>query len=344
MYDFKILEPEYIPWGRIEACEDHVVYKSQAWIEHLQRCYHVAPYVLEVYDADDLIGYFVGERFRKGVWIIAAGFEGWSTAYQGLSMLRPVTVNKRVDIYGELIEFLFRERQCTYFQAADWHLELPQVVLADLRYEVVAGYVLDISRCEEALLAGMRASTKSIIRKGKNSGVTNRIAGNVADFVDAHYDHLLAVFARQHLKPTKRKEEVREQICSMQKWHKSLLVEAVAHDGESLASGFFLHDNKIAFIVSGGNSTRALKMGVNEPLMFEAIRLLKQRGVTTLEFGGGRRFKEKYGPTPYVRPRIMACRFKVLFLIKRLAREGYYLARAMVAAFRAKTSIGTEMH
>lgn len=331
MFIFKKIERSKISWSEIENCYDHIVFKSRAWVEYIVHVKKVTPYILEVYNEEKLIGYFIGAKFNFFFTIIAAPFEGWTTPFQGLSLLNPVSVNQRIEIYQSLIQFLFTNKECMYFQATDFHLEVAHVAHSNLKYEIYPSYILDLTPEIGELLKNMDHGARRQIKLAKSRGIAIRNSDDVECYVNNYYDQLCDVFSKQHLQPTHSKNDIKDQISAMFEADKILLLEAVSSDNNPLASLFIAFDNKIAFGLGAASFREYQKLCPNEPLMFEAIKQLKNRGITMLEFGGRRNYKEKYGPVPYIKPRIIASRYKGVIEFKGFAKRTYYKTRELIA-------------
>lgn len=332
MYAFKIIKNSKTPWDKIESCYDHIVFKSKAWVEYLECNKKITPYILEIYKEDNLLGYFVGAKFKKIFFtIIAAPFEGWTTPFQGISLFNPVSINQRIEIYQSLIQFLFKSNECMYFQSTDFHLEVANVAHSNLKYEVYASYILDLTPDIEKLLNNMNSGAKRYIKSAKSRGITIRCPENIDDYIDVYYNQLENVFAKQYLQPTHKKEDIRNQILTLYKADKILLLESISSDNISLASLFIAFDNNIAFGLGTASYKKFQKLCPNEPLWFEAIKILKNKGVKILDFGGRRNYKEKYGPLPYIKPRIIASKYPGVLGFKAIAKKAYYSFRELIA-------------
>ena len=82
MYEFNYLINDCIPWQILDKSNDQNVFKTREWFDFLQKTQKCEPCIIEIYDKDNLIGYFVGEKLRKVIKIVASPFEGCSTSFQ----------------------------------------------------------------------------------------------------------------------------------------------------------------------------------------------------------------------------------------------------------------------
>lgn len=333
-FSFKIIDRKGIDWEKIESCYDHTVFKSQKWINFLIDTQNVEPFVVEIIQKDKLIGFFIGEKFKKIFTIVSSPFEGWSTSFQGLNMLNPISIKMRVGIYEELIKYLFDQKICSFFQSSDWQLDLAHVAHSGLKFEILKGYYLDLSKSEKEIFDNMSSSAKDPIRKAKKNNITVKIPKETSSYLDVYYAQLLDVFGKQGLKPTHNLKDISLMVNTMVQSNKILMMESVSTEGIGMASGFFLYDNDFAFYAGGASFQRFQKLCPNEILIFEALKGLKELGVRTVEFGGGRRYKEKYGTTPYVKPRIVASRYPSLYVLKSVSKRFYYELRNSISVVK----------
>jgi len=174
MYHFKKIEISDIPWDKIESCYDHIVFKSKAWVGYLIQNKKITPFILGIYKEERLLGYFIGSKFKFIFTVIASPFEGWTTPFQGLSMVDSVSVNQRIEIYKELIQFLFKSGECSYFQATDFQLEVANVAHSTLKYEIYPSYILDLTPKIEELFRNMNSGARRQIKASQGRGIIIR--------------------------------------------------------------------------------------------------------------------------------------------------------------------------
>ena len=329
MYEFSILDHRAAPWERIESCVDHVVFKSRTWIDFLTETQGITPLVVAVGKDGRTIGWFIGGTMRKGIRIVASPFEGWSTPFQGLSVLEPISTRERLLIYEELIPFCYAKTGCWFFQTTDWSLKPEDLDGSPLTCQAVKGYRLDLSRDEAALFAGFDSATRRAIRKAQKGGVTVQEPTDLDQFITDYYDQLQDVFGKQGLKPTYLRSRVEALIKHLHGAGRLLLLESRSAEGKCIGTGIFPAAHQLMQFWGGASYRSHQILRPNEILFWEAIRYWKQRGVLEFEFGGGGAYKEKYGPEPYRRAQIIAPRWPILSRLKTLARAGFTLARTL---------------
>lgn len=324
MYSFTIVNIDNIPWDKIESCYDHNVYKSKAWFNYLRSAYKVSPYILEIGNNNGLVGYFVGYRFKRLFNIIGSPFEGFHTPFQGLNLITEVSQNTRIEIYNELINFVFNQKHCSFFQVDDFQLDLAYVANSELKYNLHKGYLLNLEQSIDDIFKNMSGSAKKPIKAAKHRDIIINVVDDVERFIENYYEQLTDVFKKQNLKPFHSKSDIGDQIRILFEAKKILMLEAVNSLNESLATIYYAYENSLAFLVGFASYSKYQKLSMNEILMFESLIRLKELGITTLEFGGGRKYKEKYGPIPYVKPQIYAAKYNALIWLKKAGKVIYY--------------------
>lgn len=332
-YKFKKLNKEEIDWRVIEATSDSTIYKSSGWFEYLHQWKKITPVVIEI-STDEVIGYFVGELIFKGVTILGSPFEGFGTGHQGLSMLKEIQPSERLDIYNQLSAWIFDSKIASYIQIEDYQLTMEDLDGKNVAYEGHEGYVIDLLQSEETIYQNMHPrSCRYRINKSRKSGVIIRETTDVDRFVDVYYNQLLEVFNKQGLTPTYDKSCVRSLVDSLYP-ERMLLLEAVTAEGDIAATGLFPGDKNMAIFWGGASYQRFQKFCPNEPLIWEAIKIWKERGTKVFDMCGVRPYKLKFGPVLYTKPRIMFARCRGLISAKRIIKKIYYGIRSFKAKLK----------
>lgn len=352
-YRYRHLNNSDIPWTEIEQCHDSTVFKTRAWSRFLQDSLHVSPYIIEIaHDDGEVAGWFYAQLItRMGIKVLASPFEGWTTSYQGLCMRRRVSVEERMEIYRGLFDHCLSTSVCHMVQVSDWQLpeSLPDTftvssrVCGDVcggtsggvrgRFGVVVencrSIYLDITPDEDRLLRSFRQkSARYSISKATRLGVTVREAQDMHAFAKAYYAQLRDVFDRQNLVPPYDESRVSKMLEALHCTGMAVALEALhPQTGESMATIIFIHHNGLAFYWGAASWRQYHAYCPNELLFFEAVKRLKQRGVTTIEMEGIRKYKEKYNPTVYSKPKLMAARHTVTIRLKTMAKRAYYAVR-----------------
>ena len=327
MLEFSILDYDAAPWEQIESCVDHVIYKSKSWMDFICATQSINPLIISIRKDGEVIGFFIGGRLRKGIAIVGSPFEGWNTAFQGISTLAPIPVQERIGIYRELIPFCYATPGCAFFQASDWSLHPEDMEGSGLTVKPVRGYTMDLTLDNKTLLSRFNRASRRAIEKAKEYGLIVQEPADLPAFVDEFYDQLLDVFHKRSQKPTFPRSRVKALVERLRGTGKLLLLETRTPEGRCIATGIFISTDKVAHWW-GSTSYRADQiMRPNEILFWDAIQRLKGKGVQVFELGSTGTYKEKYGPAPDARVQILAPRWEFLHALKTLAQKVYYAMR-----------------
>jgi lipid II:glycine glycyltransferase (peptidoglycan interpeptide bridge formation enzyme) len=200
-------------------------------------------------------------------------------------------------------------------------------------YEGHDGYMIDLSLSEDELYKNLhQKSCRYSINKSKKLGVSIRETMDVENFVDVYYLQLQEVFKKQGLSPTYKKDCVQALVKALYPDH-ILLLEAVTKDGEIAATGLFPGEKNIAVFWGGASYQKFQNLCPNEPLIWEAIRIWKNRGAKIFDMCGLRPYKLKFGPTLYTKPRIFFAKYRILIFAKRILKRIFYGLRKARAKF-----------
>ena len=334
MYTFQLVPKDHIPWGIIHGTEDSTIYKVKEWFDYLYRWKKILPFIVEINQEHNVIGYFVGEKIKKGINIIGSPFEGIGTAHQGLSMVKKITPDERIKIYNSLSKWIFSNRHGMFVQIEDWQLTLDDCEKAKAKYSQVDGYLINLSLDEDVLYHNLhQKSCRYSINKSIKQGVTIRETEDSERFIDIYYDQLLEVFAKQGLSPTYEKDCVKALVESLYP-QKLLLLEAVSADGEIIATALFPGEKNLAVFWGGASYQKYQKLCPNEPLIWEGIKRWKERGTKFFDMCGVRQYKLKFGPELYAKPRLYYAKYPLLISLKEFAKKTYYSFRAFKAIFK----------
>ena len=336
MYKFKKIGENFIPWDKISNCYDSTIYKTKEWADFLWLSQKVKPYVIEII-SENTIGYFYGQKIRRfGISMVVSPFEGWTTAFQGLSMLKVIDAKERVNIYKELVKWLFDTNECLLFQVRDWQLNVTDVD-GVFNYEKVFGYKLDLTLDfnTEIYKNFKEKSCKYSIKKAIKKRLKVRQVYDGEQFASHYYNQLIDVFSKQGLKPTYSIERILDLTKTLNIGKDLLLYETYLDDDKTcIATGLFVRNEKLAVYFGAASYSKYQNLCPNELLMYTAIKDLHELGTIEMEFGGGRKYKEKYGPSPFYSPRIILAKYPILITVKTLAKRFYYWIRHILSYFR----------
>lgn len=334
-YNFEISQD--IPWSEIEHTYDSNVYKTHSWFNHLGESCNVKPFVVTILNNNQVIGWLVAGKIKRfGLNVIASPFEGWATSYQGLSLINKITKEERINIIIQIKLFLFKKCNIHFFQLSDWEIDYDDISGLNIHTEPINSYLLDISTSIEELFKSFKQkSCQYCIHKAQKQGVIIKEPDDLSIFGHEYYKQLEDVFIKQNLKPTYGENRVQSLLHSMNKNKELIVLEALHPETKKcMACIIFLLHNGIGFYWGASSWREYQKYCPNELLMFEGIKVLKNRGCVELEMEGIRAYKEKYNPIKYSKPKIVFAKYKIIIILKNYAKKMYYGLRDLMAFFR----------
>ena len=314
----KPVPPAGREWERMDTFPDRVIFQTREWLQFIASTQGAEPVVAAVMDGREHVGWFTGATFRRfGLRILGSPFPGWTTESMGFNLADGVD---RRAAAAALIPFAFETLRCAHVELKDRRLDDAEALVEHgFASEPTQSFEIDLSGDEDAIFGRMSSACRRAVRRGAKVGVTVEEASGTG-FADEYYAQLVEVFGRQELVPTYGVERVRALIAALEPAGRLLLLRARAPDGVPIATGIFPGFNDTAYFW-GGASVRAHQIHrPNEAIFWYAIRYWRDRGMTTLDLGGGGEYKRKYGPTEVRIPSFRASRFRALPALREAAR------------------------
>lgn len=351
VYGFQSIIPSERDWAIIEASEDSTCYHSKKWSDYLRLIgFHV--FVLKVFQEQKLIGYFIGEKIWRGVTIVASPYEGIGTYTQGLIMMQDVSFEVRLEIYIALSKWLIDNHISSYFQVDDWQMreesaewDADKAYLnkrlseSGIRYDIRPTLFVSLNKSVEELWSGLHyKSCKYCINKARKLGLKAIVidkAEDISEFVDVHYNQLLEVCRRKGVKPKAAQERKRMlALCESLFPDRVLMIKVVGPDEEgviqNMSSGIFCIDKGECSYWTGASYQRYQKYCPNELMVWEAMRMLSEKGAGDLNFCGMANYKLKFGTIYAYVPRLIFSKYSWLYDAKNLAKRLYHRSRKLL--------------
>lgn len=329
----KAIELDKVNWQRLDQFQDRTVFQTREWLRFLAETQRAKPLVLELEDGGATAGYFTGLVFRRfGFKILGSSFPGWTTPYIGFNLSRGVS---RSAALAAVEDVAFGALKCMHIEVSDPYFSEDDGQSLGFTREHYASYRTDLTRSEEELFSLMDSSCRRCIRKAEKSGVTVEEAHDLA-FADEYYTQLLDVFARQGLVPTYDVHRVRAVIRNVQPVGRLLLLRARDPKGRCIATGIFPGFNKIAEFWGNASVHTGQILRPNEAIHWYAMRYWRNRGVEIYDWGGGGKYKEKYGCKPYRVPWFSKSRYKLVLKLRNEAKKAFERKQRALGWLRTK--------
>lgn len=352
MYQFQIISPTNDVWNEIENSIDSTCFFSEKWHIYLNKI-GFKPYIVEVSNANDVIGYFFGEKLGCGIRFIAAPIEGIGTYTQGLCARSAISNHERILIYQSLAEWLFNTNEAYLLQVDDWQLRktskewIPYETFKHdfleelgIKYSVRPTLCVDVNTSEEIMWSNLHyKSCKYSVNKARKLGLVCRQItdfNEINSFVKIHYSQLKEVYANKGMRPKASQKPKRMQaLCESLFPDRVIMLEVIGmdHNGveQIMSSGIYCLDKGQCVYWTGASYQRYQKYCPNELMVWEAMRLLNQRGGGELNFGGMATYKLKFGTFYEYIPRISFAKYSWMLNILPWLKLQYHNTKRLIA-------------
>jgi CelD/BcsL family acetyltransferase involved in cellulose biosynthesis len=311
-----------VPWAELDERNDRTIGQTRAWLEFLQESQGARPALAQVLDGSTAVGWFTGATVRRGgIRQLGSPLKGWTTAAMGFNLDDGAS---RTEAFAALPRFAFGELRCLHLELADRALTEDRAVPDDYAISHLPGYALDLAgRTDDDLMAAMTPYGRRDVRRALRNGIEIE-AVDPADptFVDDFHAWLRDAFAKRGLTATYPPERVASLLRHLGPTGDLLMLRARTPDGQPAAAGIFPGRAGGTVEFWGGSSDRSLQhLLPNEALMWHALRTWRDRGAERFDFGGGGRYKAKYGGRPQTLPWVRSSRFELLERARSLALD-----------------------
>lgn len=349
MYFFREIPSNDVNWNAVEATCDSTVFHSQKWTQYLKKI-HNKPIVFSVEEENTIIGFFVGVKKWIGITMICAPMDGTGTYTQGLCFKEPVADEKRITVYKELAEWLFKEHKASYLQVDDWQLRItkPDWEAIDchellntfsIKHKMRTTIEISLDIPEEEMWKRLHyKSCKYSINKAQKMGLHTRIIDkfeDIPEFARIHYEHVANVHKRHgtRTKMTQNRKRM-QKLCEALFPDRGLMIQVLGNDENGqeqvMSSAIFGFDKGECIYYTSGSYMQYLKYCPNELMLWEAMKILHERGAGTLNFGGMANYKLKFGSQYAFVPKFHFSKYEFIYDLKHLAWKTYHGFRKLI--------------
>jgi hypothetical protein len=298
------------------------VYHSSGWLTYLKRSQGAQPVTAEVLSEGRVVGHYVGAMVRRfGVRILGSPMPGWGTQVMGFLLDDGVDRRAAADA---LLPFAYGELRCAHVELGDRLLTPDE--MAGSRY-VVSSWssqtTVDVSGSDDDIVAQAHSRTRTYMRRGPRNGLHGE-AGHGSEFADEYYDQLVDVFASSGLVPTVPRERVRQLIEALEPSGQVTLTRLVDADDNHLGTSICIGRNRRAMLWGLAFFRQYSRLHPVEPLQFETMKALRERGYTIYNMAGSEPSKAKFASA--VEPLLLVrnSRFPALEAGRAIFRRTFY--------------------
>ena len=302
--------------AELDRYPDRTLFQTKPWLDFIAESQHAETIIARLTESGRVVGYFTGAIIRKfGLKILGSPFPGWTTSYMGFN-LQPGVMRR--DLFPALKRFVFHELGCVHLECMDRLVSIGEANQLGWKYRVFSNFEIDLAPDEGTILAQMKGSCRTSIRKAEKSGVVVEVAAD-SSFAEEYYQQLTDVFAKQSLSPTYSIERVRLLIKHLVPTGNLLLVRARDSEGQCIATGIYPAMNGTMYFWGGASWRKYQLLQPNEAVHWFAMRYWKERGMMICDMGGGGEYKRKYGGREISVPYLRTSRYPFLEATRNLA-------------------------
>lgn len=316
-YCFSVISPSESDWLEIESCIDATVFHTRLWDSFLSSVGRRRVVIAVSNGNNKRIGFFIGTKKWLGIRIIGAPSGGTGTFVQGLCLKKEVSVEERLQIYLALVDFCFKRRIAGYIQISDWRMmevyddmearmtwSMPLLNQLGVYNTLRISLFIDTKPSEEELWSNLKyKSCKYPIHKAEKNGLYVKCIENAEEipaFVNTLSDLISDVSRRKKVKRHAHHNKKKLlALCKALFPNRILMLQVigVADDGEQhvMASSIFCIGKAASNYFSGASNEIYMKYCPNEIMVWEAIKILHQRGAGDLILGDVAPYKKKFG-------------------------------------------------
>ena len=318
-------------WETMKTADDSSIFFTREWDDY-QTKMGKKRIVVSVSSEGKIVGYFLGSKFWAGIKVIMAPSMGTGTYTQGLCMLEPITEIERIEIYKQLVAWLFKKKKADYIQirdlqireeSKDWKQEWHHALLdkEGIHYTPRYTFLLDVQKTEEELWADLHyKSCKYCVNKARKNGLTIKIidkAEDIEPFINQHNEHMQDMFRRKKTTglPSQQREAL-SLLCHSLFPHHVLMLQVIGKDADEnevcMSSCIFANGKAGSGFCTSASFQKYMHYCPNELMVWEAIRVLHSRAAGVIDMGGTADYKKKFGPTYALIPMMTFSRYKAL--------------------------------
>lgn len=317
-YTFTLISPSQNDWAEIESCVDATVFHTQSWDTYLSSLGKKSLVIAISNGEGSRVGFFIGTRSWLGIRIIGSPSGGSGTFAQGLCMKQEVESEERIFIYQELADFCFIHHYAGYIQITDWRLmgvqedmdarmtwSMPALDRLGIHYSLRISFFIDMRPPESVLWERLKyKSCKYPIHKAEKLGLTVRrieSAEEIPSFIDIHSELVADVSRRKKVERHVHHDKKHLlALCKALFPDKVVMLQVIgtADDGEQhvMASSVFCVGKAASTYFSGASKEVYMKFCPNELMVWEAMKILRQKGSGDLILGDVAHYKKKFAP------------------------------------------------
>ncbi len=269
----------------IENYQTKRPFHNLSWLEYIENTQGGKKRLFRIKDKEDTVGYFCGVEIEKGPFkIFGSPLQGWNTPEMG-----PV-INGNVDqasVIGAVYDY-FKKNNFSVLEFSNGFLD--NQVMRGHNFGFYKRYTSVLylsSQNNDELWDNLSSNCRTRIRKARKNNLTVEVVDkNTLAFIDEYYIQLKKVFGRRNLAVPYKKERVNNLFNSLKEKDMLLALRVKNSENKPVANGIFICDKRYMFLFGMASKSEYLNLSPNELLLWESIRIAKEKGIEMYDLGG----------------------------------------------------------
>jgi hypothetical protein len=303
-YQFKtISENKYQSWfeQNYHQLQDRSPFHHPAWLKSSGEGIGLENVYIGILKENDMLGVVPGYlTYRGPVRLFGSPMRGTMTSYLGPTGL------DLADHSEEMVDLI---TQCNEFIRKQWHVQYARftvrnapsngklALVKNWKQQRAGSYRLDITPGEEAVWKGLKSDCRRNIRKARKAGI------EIAPLHDTEiFYQMLDETFRRHQTTSFHTPRFFQKLMDELVPADCLWPMSAIYNGQTIAVGLFLHDDREVHYLSGASSPEFGNLPTSYLLHWNAIEKGIRAGLKIFNSDASRvrsidRFKESYRPT-----------------------------------------------
>lgn len=307
------------------------------WLDFINAWHGYQPVIIEIAGEGGVVAYFTAlEKKIAFIKMLGSPLPGCLGQTMGFTALQDCSVEERIDLLDATVKYLQKTLQYHYITVTD--VNLGEEVFAQSKMRPRKGgtyttWVLDLSKSEEELLAGLNKKYRRYVRdySEKFSGTVEEDDSD--EMVLLHNEQLKQVYGRDGIDAPNVIHKFRSFLAAFRGTDMALGLRADIPEQTGIATAYRVAYGDWGYNLSIGSEKAYMDYHSNQGVMWRTICYMKQRGCKYLDFVGPGEHKGKYGAQPAVYPVIIFSTIPGLLWAMDTAKKLYY------ASFRWRGAI-----
>ncbi len=300
--------------------------QTYEWIKFLENNQKASPVLLRIMKNDVLVAFFIGLIITKyGVKILGSPFEGWLTPDMGFIEFGEINYSEALK---EVARYAFKNLSCYFVQIIDKKISR-EMLSDDIITENSKTLYIRTSNNIEKVLENFTKNGRRDVRASGRKGVEIKKVLFSENFNKIYYNQLLDVFSKQNLKPFYNIKKLNDLSLAFKENKERILALEAYYEGKCIATVFTAGFGNWAYYIGAASYREYQKYLPNEALFWEFVQYWHSKGIRNFDLVGYREYKMKYNPELICYPVIIFSKYKVLLIMKKIAKKIVRLTRIM---------------